>query len=179
VQDMFISEELTAEEFGYEGTELVNYMFVTTNNGDSRVKVRGMEFEYSQSLSFLGEKFKRLIARASYTRNYAEIRKPLLTPHAVSGGLNYTLARFSGNVNLNWVDDVPTNVSGQNYRRHRTNLDAGAGWRFTNHLTFNVSARNLLNTAYVTMAKVGTNPAVITNHEITGITYTFALKGTY
>lgn len=29
------------------------------------------------------------------------------------------------------------------------------------------------------MAKVGSNPAVITNHEITGITYTFALKGTW
>ncbi|MDO8541374.1 MAG: TonB-dependent receptor [Opitutaceae bacterium] len=179
VQDLFISEELTAEEFGYEGGDLANYMFVTTNNSDSRVKIRGMEWEYSQSLSFLGEKFKRLNVRASYTRNYAEIRKPLLTPHAVSGGINYTLGRFNANVNANWVDDVPTNLSGQNYRRHRTNLDAGAGWRFTNHLSFNVSARNLLNTAYITMAKIGGNAPVITNHEITGITYTFALKGTY
>lgn len=179
VQDLFISEELTPEEFGYAGADLANYLFVTTNNSDSRVKIRGMEWEYSQSLSFLGEKFKRLTVRASYTRNYAEIPKPLLTPHSVSGGLNYTLGRFTSNVNANWVDDVPTNISGQNYRRHRTNLDAGAGWRFTNHFSFSVSARNLLNTAYITMAKVGGNAAVITNHEITGMTYTFALKGTY
>jgi TonB-dependent receptor len=179
VQDLFISEELTADEFGYEGGDLANYMFVTTNNSEGRVKVRGMEWEYSQALGLLGDKFKRLIFRASYTRNYAEIPKPLLTPHAVSGGLNYTLGRFSANVNANWVDSVNTNLAGTAFRRHRTNLDAGAGWRLTNRLSLNVSARNVLNTAYITLAKVGNNAAVMTTHEITGTTYTFAVKGTY
>jgi outer membrane receptor protein involved in Fe transport len=138
-----------------------------------------MEWEYSQALGLLGDKFKRLIFRASYTRNYAEIPKPLLTPHAVSGGLNYTLGRFSANVNANWVDSVNTNLAGTAFRRHRTNLDAGAGWRLTNRLSLNVSARNVLNTAYITLAKVGNNAAVMTTHEITGTTYTFAVKGTY
>lgn len=179
VQDLFISEELTAAEFGYEGSDLANYLFVTTNNSSGRVKVRGMEWEYSQGLGFLGEKFKRLNVRASYTRNYAEIPKPLLTPHSVSGGFNYTLGRLSTNVNLHWVDNVNTNVAGTSFRRHRTNLDAGAGWRLTNHFTLSISARNVLNTPYITMAKVGNNAAVMTNHEITGTTYTFALKGMF
>jgi iron complex outermembrane receptor protein len=179
VQDLFISEELTAEEFGYEGADLADYLFVTTNNSDGRVKVRGMEWEYNQALGFLGDKFKRLNFRASYTRNYAEIPKPLLTPHGASGGISYVLGRLSANVNLNWVDNVRTNIAGTAFRRHRTNLDAGAGWRLTNRVSLSVSARNVLNTPYITMAQVGSNAAVMTTHEITGTTYTFAVKGTY
>ncbi|MBI4623854.1 MAG: TonB-dependent receptor [Verrucomicrobia bacterium] len=180
VEDLHLSDQLTAEEFGYAGDDdLSNYTFVTTNNSESRVKIRGMEVEYSQSLSFLGERFRRLSVRASYTRNYAEIITPNLTPHGVSGGINYTLGRCNAYVNSNWSDDVPTSVTGLSYRRHRTNLDAGGGWRLTNHLSLSVSARNLLNTPYINMQRVPPNAATLTRNEITGLSYTFALKGVY
>ena len=179
VEDLITSDELTAEEFGYEGSDLANYIFVTSNNSIQRVKIRGIEFEYSQSLSFLGEKFKRLSVRGSYSRNYADPMRAGISPHNASGGISYTLGRFNAYVNGNWIANVRTNVAFTTYRRHRTNIDAGGGWRLTNHYSLAVSARNLLNSPYINMQKFGNNAAVMTRSEVNGISYTFAVKGTY
>jgi iron complex outermembrane recepter protein len=180
VKNLFITDRLSAQEFGYAGDdELVNYEFVTTTNSATRIKIRSMELEYNQSLSFLGEKFKRLSVRGSYTRLYAEVPRANLTPHLASGGLNYTLNRFNAYANWNWSDDVNTNVAGTTYRRHRTNLDAGGGWRLTNTYSLSVSARNILNTPYINMQRFASGPTAMTRHEIVGVSYTLAVKGTY
>jgi len=179
VKNIFITDRLTAEEFGYTEEEFKNYEFITTNNGTDRVKIRSMELEYNQSLSFLGNLFKRLSVRGSYTRLYAEIPRANLTPHLASGGLNYSLNRLNVYTNWNWSDDVNTNVAGTTYRRHRTNLDAGGGWRLNNTYSLSVSARNLLNTPYINMQRFVTGPTAMTRHESVGVSWTFALKGTY
>ena len=179
VDKLIVADELTAEEFGYDGTEFANYIFVSNNNSVDRVKIRGIEVEYSQSLSFLGEKFKRLSVRGSYSRNYADPIRPTISPHNASGGVYYTLRRFNAYANWNWHANIRSNVAFTTYRRHRTNLDAGGGWRLTNRYSLSVSARNLLNSPYVNMQKFGNNAAVITRSEVNGISYTFAVKGTY
>jgi iron complex outermembrane receptor protein len=179
VDGLITADELSAQEFGNTEPEFVNYTFVSTNNSVDRVKIRGIEFEYSQSLSFLGERFKRLSVRAAYSRNYATPVRANISPHNASGGLNYSLGRLSANVNWNWQADMRTNVAFTTYRRHRTNLDAGGSWRLTNHLSLAASARNILNKPYVNMQIFGSNAAVITRSELNGISYTFAIKGTY
>jgi outer membrane receptor protein involved in Fe transport len=143
VRNLHISNTLTSAEFGNTDPDYVDYLFVTTDNSSQHVQIRGMEFEYSQSLSFLPQPFKRLSVRAAYTRNYAEVITPNLTPHAVSSGLNYSYGRFGANVNWTWAHDVPLTNTGLSYRRHRANLDAGLTWRLTNHLSFSANARNL------------------------------------
>jgi TonB-dependent receptor len=180
VKELLVTNTITAQDFGYEGDDdLTNYLFVTTTNSSNRVRIRGMEVEYSQALSFLPQPFKRLSVRASYTRNYAEVITPNLTPHALSGGLNYSLGRFNANVNATWSDNVPLSNTGLSYRRHRTNLDAGGGWRLTNRLSLSVSVRNILNAAYINMQWVAPSAPVWTRQEITGVSWTFALKGVY
>jgi outer membrane receptor protein involved in Fe transport len=180
VTDLIISDRMSAQEFGYTGDdELVNYEFVTFDNSPGRIKIRSMEFEYNQSLSFLGEKFKRLSVRGSYTRLYAEVPRANLTPHLASGGLNYTLNRLNIYANWNWTDNVNTNAAGTTYRRHRANLDAGGSWRLTNRYSLAVSARNLTNTPYINMQAFASGPTAMTRHEIVGTSWTFAVKGTY
>jgi iron complex outermembrane recepter protein len=180
VKDLFITDRLTAQEFGYAGDdELVNYEFITTDNSPGTIKIRSMELEYYQSLAFLGEKFKRLSVRGSYTRLYAEVPRANLTPHLASGGINYTLNRLSLYGNWNWSDDVNTNVAGTTYRRHRTNLDAGGSWRLTNTYSLSVSVRNILDTPYINMQRFATGPTAMTRHETVGQSWTFAVKGTY
>ncbi len=180
VKDLHIAKTIPPQEFGYNGDDdLSSYRFVTTGNSDTRVQIRGMEVEYSQSLSFLPQPFKRLSVRAAYTRNYAEIITINLAPHMVSSGLNYALGRFSTNVNWTWSDDVPLSNTGLSYRRHRSNLDAGAAWRLTNHLSLSVNARNLTNTPYINMQVVAPTAPVWTRNETTGVSWTFAMKGTY
>ena len=82
-------------------------------------------------------------------------------------------------MNWTWADNVPLSVTGLSYRRHRANLDAGAGWRLSNHLSLSVNARNLLNTPYLNMQWVAPTAPVWTRNETTGISWTFAVKGTY
>src|SRR6185369_15046762 len=134
---------------------------------------------YNQSLSFLGQYFKRLSVRGSYTRLYAEVPRANLTPHLASGGINYTLKKLNVYANWNWSDDVNTNVAGTTYRRHRTNLDAGGSWRLNNTYSLSISARNLLNTPYINMQKFASGPTAVTRHEIVGVSWTFAVKGAY
>ncbi len=180
VRNLFITDRVTAPEFGYTGDdELVNYEFVTTENGSETIKIRSMELEYNQSLAFLGTLFKRLSVRGAYTRLYAEIARANLTPHLASGGLNYTLNRLNLYANWNWSDDVNTNVAGTTYRRHRANVDAGGGWRLTSRYTLSVSVRNLLDAPYVNMQRFASGPTALTRREIAGQSWTFALKGTY
>ena len=180
VKDLIVTDRLTAQEFGYTGNdELVNYEFITSNNSPGTIKIRSMELEYNQSLSFLGEKFKRLSVRGSYTRLYAEVTRANLTPHLASGGINYTLNRFNAYANWNWSDDVNTNLAATTYRRHRSNVDAGGSWRLTNAYSLSVSVRNIFNTPYISMQRFVTGPTAITNHQTVGQNWTFAIKGTY
>ena len=180
VKDLFITDRLTAQEFGYTGDdELQTYEFITTNNSADRIKIRSMEIEYSQSLSFFGPLFRRLSIRGAYTRLYAEVTRANLTPHLASGGLNYSLNKLNAYVNWNWTDDVNTNVAGTTYRRHRANLDAGGGWRLSNTYSLSVSVRNITDTPYINMQKFVTGPTAITRSETVGQSWTFAIKGTY
>ncbi len=179
VTDLIVSDRQTAEEFGYTGTEYAGFDFITVGNDPGRIKIRSMELEYNQSLSFLGEKFKRLSVRGSYTRLYAEVPRASLTPHLASGGLNYSLNRLNVYANWNWSDDIDTNLARTTYRRHRANVDAGGSWRLSNTYSLSVSVRNLTDTPYINMQKFVTGVTAITRHETVGQSWTFAVKGTY
>lgn len=180
VEGLHLSSEMTAEEFGYVGEQdLSSYTFVTTKSTEQETIIRGMELEYSQSLSFLPGALRGLNVRASYSRNYAGIINPNMSPHLVSGGLSYSAGRFSLYTNANWSDDVPTNAAGTGYRRHRSTLDAGGSYRINSRLSFFFSARNLLNAPFINMQKYGNNPPVAVSHQVFGTAWTFGLKGTF
>jgi iron complex outermembrane recepter protein len=184
VKGLFVTDLLSAEEFGYTGDdELRNYQFSTSENSPGTIKIRSMELEYNQSLSallsFLGEFSRRLSVRASYTRLYAEVPRANLTPHLASGGLNYAFRRLNLYANWNWSDDINTNLAGTTYRRHRANVDAGGGWRLSNTYSLAVSVRNLTDTPYINMQRFVTGPTAITRHETVGQSWTFAVKGAY
>jgi len=180
VTDLIVEERINGQEFGLPpDDELANYEFVTKYNTPGQIRIRSMEFEYSQTLSFLGDKFKRLSARLSYTRLYPEVPRPNLTPHLASGGLNYTLGKLNDYGNWNWSDNVPTNVAGTTFRRHRTNVDAGAGWRLTSRYSLAVSVRNIADTPYINMQRFANGAVAMTRNETVGQSWTFAVKGMY
>ncbi|HEY1110627.1 MAG TPA: hypothetical protein VGE76_18395, partial [Opitutaceae bacterium] len=180
VTDLHVSDRLTGIEYGLSpDDELAAYEFVTTNNSPDRIKIRGLEFEYNQSMAFLGEKFKRLYVRGAYTRIYAELPRANLTPHIASGGLNYTLGRINAYVNWNWTDTYPTNVAGTTMRRHRANLDVGGSVRLSGRYSLALSGRNVTDTPYINLQRIGVNPLVRTRNETVGTSWTLALRGQY
>jgi TonB-dependent receptor len=181
VKGLFSNDRLTAAEFGYDGDlDLAGYEFITTSQSANRVLVRGMEYEYSQSLSFLPEPFKGLNVRASYTRNYAEIKKTNMIPHSINAGLSYAFRRVSAYANLNWRDNYPTTVTGNpRFYRHRSNLDIGGSYRFNARYSFFFSARNIFNAPYIVMEQVGLNPAAAQFYQVIGTNWTFGFKGVW
>ena len=72
-----------------------------------------------------------------------------------------------------------TNLAGTTYRRHRTNIDAGAGWRLNNRYSLSVSVRNLTDQPYINMQRFVTGPTAMTRYETVGQSWTFAVKGLY
>jgi TonB-dependent receptor len=180
VKNIFITDTLTAQEFGYSGNdELQAYEFITTRNGLDTTRVRSFELEYNQSLGFLGSLFKRLTVRGSYTRAYAAIRTPGITPRLASGGLYYTLNRLQVYANYNWADDWLRNLQTNVYRRHRSNLDLGGSWRLNQTYQLSAGVRNVLDQPWIDMQPFANGFTAMTGHQTVGVSWTFALKGTY
>ena len=181
VRGLFIQNNLTAQEFGYNGElDLSNYTFITTTPSANDVTVRGMELEYSQSLSFLPAPFKGLNVRASYTRSYASIRRVNMIPHSVNAGLSYAYRKLNVYTNLNWRDNFPNTVTGNlRFYRHRSNLDVGGGYRLSVRYSVFFSARNLFNEPYLIMEQVGANAPVVQFTEVNGTNWTFGVKGVW
>jgi TonB-dependent receptor len=174
------SSEMTAEEFGYDGDlDLSAYTFISTSSSAQKVQVRGMEIEYSQSLSFLPGFLRGFNVRGSYTRNYAEVVMPGMPPHALSGGLGYALGRGSVYANLNWHDDRPTNTAGTQYTEARVNVDVGGSFRFSDRLSMFLSIRNLLDEPYYRFQDLGAAGWAVNRYEKPGVNYTLGVKGTF
>ena len=166
--------QFNADDPTYDG-----YTFITTAQSANSVRVRGMELEYSQSLSFLPGLFKGLGFRASYTRNYAQVIVTNMSPHLVSSGLSYGHGRMNAYANMNWGASRPTIANGTRFLRHRLNLDVGGSYRFTPRLNAFVSVRNVLNQPFIIMERSGNNPAAAQFFQKFGITPTIGMKTTF
>ena len=180
VHGLFISSEMTPAEYGYTGDlDLAGYTIVSTISGAKRTKIRGIELEHSQSLSFLPRPFNGLNVRASYTRNQAEIILPLLAEHSVKTGLSYAWRGFNLYGNLSWSDSFPTNATGTTYRRHRTVVDAGGGYRISDRVSLFFALRNAFDAPLLNMQKNGSVPAVVTGYQSMGTGMTLGVRGTF
>ena len=179
VKGLFQTSQLTAQEFGNTDEEFAHYTFITTTPSSDQVQIRGMELDYSQSLSFLPRPFKGLNVRASYTRNYSQVVTVNMCPHSVNAGLSYAFKRANLYVSTYWRDYAPLNTTGTSFNRHRMPLDIGGSFKFSRRIEFFFTARNLLNEPVITFQKSGNAPAVPTTYEITGAVWTFGVKGVW
>ncbi len=158
----------------YEG-----YTFVTTLQSANNVRLRGMELEYSQSLSFLPRPFKGLGVRASYSRNYAQVTVANMSPHLVMAGLRYSLGRLGLQANANWADARPINANNTRYQRQRANLDISGSYRIAPRVTAFFSLRNVLNDPFIRMEQIGANPPVAQFFQKFGVTTTVGVRTTF
>jgi TonB-dependent receptor len=179
VKGLFQTSQLTAQEFGNTDEEFAHYTFITTTPSSDKVQIRGMELDYTQSLSFLPRPFKGLNVRASYTRNYSQVITVNMCPHSVNAGLSYAFKRANFSVSTYWRDYSPLNTTGTSFNRHRMPLDIGGSYKFSRRLEFFFTARNLLNEPVITFQKSGNAPAVPTTYEITSAVWTFGVKGVW
>jgi iron complex outermembrane receptor protein len=180
VRNLMIANEITAEQYGYQGEEdLSGYIFNTTTNSPNKIRMRGVEFEYSQSLSFLPGIFRGLGVRASYTHNEANAIIPRMIPNQVSGGINFSWRRFSTSWNVLWSDTFATVNDGTQWRRHRAELAGNINVRLTKSISAFVSGRNITNTRDINLDRFPNLPTVWRSHAFYGATYTCGIKGRF
>ncbi|MBI5770739.1 MAG: TonB-dependent receptor [Verrucomicrobia bacterium] len=179
VKGAFRTDQLTAVEFGNADPEYAQYTFVTTTPSDNEVRIRGLEIEYSQSLSFLPGALRGLNARLSYTRNYATVTTANMSPHGVNAGLSWSYRRLSLYSSAAWRDYVPLNSTNSSFNRHRMPIDVGGNIKFSRRLEFFFTGRNIRSEPVITMQRSGSNPAVPTTYEVTGAVWTFGVKGVW
>ncbi|MDP3069552.1 MAG: TonB-dependent receptor [Opitutaceae bacterium] len=168
------SDEFAPGDSTYDG-----YTFITTTQSDNDVRVRGMELEYSQSLSFFPRPWSGFSVRASYTRNYAQVIVANMSPHLVSAGLTYAHRRGQFYANMNWASSRPINAANTQYQRHRINVDVGGSHRITPKLGAFFAVRNILNEPFIRMQKVGDNPAAAQFFQKFGVTPTVGVRATF
>jgi TonB-dependent receptor len=171
--------EATADQFGYTGTEYAGYTFVTTVSSQEDVQLRGLEFEYSQSLSFLPKPFNGLGVRAGYSRIYASRYVPQMVPHGANAGLNFAFRRVSVFANWLWRDDVRTSNDGNTFTRHRAPVDIGGSLQLSRKLSLFFNGRNVLDEPTRLYQFIGPNPAVSTQYLFTPSLWTFGLKAVF
>jgi hypothetical protein len=143
------------------------------------VRIRGLEIEYSQSLSFLPGAFRGLNARLSYTRNYATVTTANMSPHGINGGLSWSYKRLSLYSSAAWRDYVPLNSTNSSFNRHRLPIDVGGSIKLGRRTDFFFTGRNIRSEPVITLQRSGANPAVPTTYEVTGAVWTFGVKGVW
>ncbi len=170
-----------ADEFGVDDPEFANYEFVSTRNGDQLFRYRNMEIGYTQQLSFLPGAFRSTHFNFSYSRSYANQRRPGLIPHKFTGSLGWNYRSVNLRLSGIWQDDAQWTTTVGRFQRHNFKMDLSAGFRLTSRLSLFAQGRNIFNeprTLYD--PNPGTNlPPVLQGMFNYGVSWVFGVRGNF
>ncbi|MFT3997183.1 MAG: TonB-dependent receptor, partial [Asticcacaulis sp.] len=146
VKGLFQTEDLTADEFGYTGTDYDGYMFRTTRtvDGDS-INIHGFEVEFNHSLSYLPGLLSGLTLKGSYTQTNPEIPIALSARQFGSLALAYKKGPVSLNLNTVRTGRKLNSVSTGSFVAPRTDMSFSGTYTVNPKMRLFLSVRNLLN----------------------------------
>lgn len=139
--------EFTAAEYGLTEPEFAGYSVIAFTQGQGTRRFRSMELEYRQLLDFLPSALGNTTVFASYTRTYASERRVGLTPHVITGGIDYRFKLLSLRLNTRWESKAPWS-NATRFRPGVIKYDGSVDLRLNRKLTLFVQARNIFNRAY-------------------------------
>lgn len=166
VKGLFQTDELTAAEFGYTGTDYADYMFRTTRTVDGgAIDIKGVEVEVNHSLDYLPGLLSGLTLRGSYTYTDPEVPIAGSARHLVSGSLAYKYRRLSLNLNGLWTGRKLNSASTGSYIQPRVDLNLSGSYSIARNWRFFFSARNLLNeNTLIMLPGIDTSGGAIGDH---------------
>lgn len=146
VKGLFQTEDLTAEEFGYTGSEYQGYTFRTTTrvSGDA-ISIEGYEFEFNHSLTYLPGLWNGLTVRGSFTHTVPETPIAGSAENFASLSLAYQQGPVRLNLNTAWTGDKLNSVSTGSWIEARTAMNLSGSYALRRGLSAFFSVRNLLN----------------------------------
>ncbi|HEY0946893.1 MAG TPA: TonB-dependent receptor [Opitutaceae bacterium] len=174
--------DIAAEDIGL-GDDYPGFVFTSWRNGEE-LRIRGMELEYSQQLTFLPGVLSGLSVFANYTRNLSSdlIMAGRLAPKIVSGGVTFRHKRATVSVKCVWNDDTFESYGDSatnqyiRYRKARTMVDLNASFAVHRKLTLFASARNIFDEPSIIYENTRD---LLYQHDQFGITITCGVKGTF
>jgi iron complex outermembrane recepter protein len=152
----------TGEDNGFD-REYAGWDLATQASGGT-ARVRGLELNYSQQLSFLPGIWSGFGIFANYTcletsGNYGRIGQAPsseledFSPRVANYGLSYSRGFFSGRVNANYTGEYlrayNANPLLRSYRKSRTMVDLKLGFKLTRKVTLFIDASNIFNSEQI------------------------------
>lgn len=137
---------LTQQEAGYEGrTEYEGYKFIIPLNGSGRVRLSGVEVEYSQQYDFLPAPFNGLGIFASYSWVFPDMERSGILERSGSGGVAFNYKRLSMRMSFTYTDDELFNTTSlvRTYNAARTAIDINVSYRLTDRTSFFINGQNV------------------------------------
>jgi TonB-dependent receptor len=179
-----------ASAFGYGDDPVFGaYDFTTFVNIPGKRTVRGVEFNYSQQLTFFSNEWLRgTRVFATYSQFSSSPRPGGFVPRNASGGLYWRFRKINASIAGTWTDDQLTgsNSVASNaayfardveYLKERFVFDVGFGYKFTRHLEAFVSGRNAFNSGKTWFFK--NSDGRIRQMERYGGQWTLGLRGNF
>lgn len=181
IKNMFITDTLTAQEFGNTNPRYENYTFTTTVNSADAQTMRSLELQFSQNLGFLSSHLRRFTLNGAYTRNYLRHRTVEgLMPEIINGGFNFTYWRINVFANGSRTGDRWNSIANGRVDKGRLYVSAGGNIRMTKNLLLSLSIRNLTDSPEFNRVETRPDrPSVVQLYQSTGTTYTFQLKANF
>lgn len=185
VTGLFQTEEMTAAEFGYSGTDYSDYTFRTTRTVDGEaISIRGVEVEAAHSMDYLPGYLSGVTLRGAYTHTAPEIPIAGSAENFASLAIAYKRGPVSLNLNTVWTGEKLNSVSTGSFIDPRTDMSLSGsyavhpGWR----LFF--SMRNLLDqNTNIMLPGVDTPAGPIGDHagdyRAYGRSATFGVRATF
>jgi len=181
------SRDYTASEFGIEDPDFETYTFRSTRNSTELQRYKNMDWNYNQTLGFLGaEALRGTSIGFTYSRSYANMRRSGLAPHRFTSRLGYAFRRFNGSLGIIWADDKPQGTGTNNYGRYFgaiTKLDCSLNFRLSRYATLYVQGRNITNVkdlSYLSPPGVQEGKEGVLRHmEEYGANWVFGVRGQF
>lgn len=166
VKGLFQTEELTAEEFGYAGSEYDGYTFRTTTRvSGEAISIEGYEFEFNHSLTYLPGLWNGLTVRGSYTHTVPETPIAGSAENFASLSLAYQKGPVRLNMNTAWTGEKLNSVSTGSYIKARTAMNLSGSYAFRPGMSAFFSVRNLLNEpTHIMLPGVDTPNGAVPDH---------------
>ena len=184
VKGLFETQDLTAEEFGYTGTEYADYTFRTTTTvGGDAINIRGWEFEFNHALSYLPSFLSGLSVRGSVNMNYPEVPVVGVADKMGSFSVSYKKGPVKLFLNTTWTGKKYRSTT-PSYYAEFWNMSLSGSFTIKRGVETFFSVRNILNSARnvivsgstVTAGKVGDYSAVYLKAGVSG---TFGVRARF
>lgn len=111
IKDLIDTATMTAEEFGYEGDEMID-LVNTTANSENDISVTGYEFEFNHAMDYLPGPLSGLTIRGHYTNTNPSQKLSRVAQQVAGLGFGWKYGPMRLNLNTVWSDEKDRGPTG-------------------------------------------------------------------